>query len=74
VAQDLGSGSPVWGFVDKQGNFAIEPQFDDVGAEHGPGTFTNGLAVVQVGKYAGYVNKTGKFVWQACESCNLPSK
>ncbi len=74
VAQDPGNGSPLWGFIDKQGNFIIEPQFDDVGAEHGPGAFRNGLAIVQVGKYSGYVDKTGKYVWQPCSSCNLAPK
>jgi hypothetical protein len=74
VAQDLGSGSPVWGFIDKEGNFVIDPQYDDVGAEFAPGSFRNGLVVVEVGKYPGYVNKTGKMVWQPCSSCNIPAK
>jgi hypothetical protein len=74
VAQDPGNGSPVWGFIDKEGNYVIEPQYDDVGAEHGPGSFHNGLAIVQEGKYSGYVDKTGKLIWQPCSSCNIPSK
>lgn len=74
VAQDPGNGSPVWGFIDKEGNFVIEPQYDDVGAEYGPGSFRNGLAIVEVGKYTGYVNKVGKMVWQPCSSCNLAAK
>ncbi|HEY7159741.1 MAG TPA: WG repeat-containing protein [Acidobacteriota bacterium] len=73
VAQDPGNGSPVWGFIDKEGNFVIEPQYDDVGAEFGSGSFQNGLVIVKVGKYSGYVSKTGKLVWQPCSSCNIPA-
>lgn len=44
------------GFIDKTGEFVIEPQFDQAG------NFNEGLALVELnGKY-GFIDKTGKFV------------
>lgn len=49
-------GHNKFGFIDKTGKTVIEPQFD--GAE----SFSEGLAVVRVGKKSGYIDKTGKIV------------
>ena len=48
-----------WGYIDKGGKFAINPQFDE--ASH----FEGGLAPVWIGKRQAYIDKEGKFVWQA---------
>lgn len=45
-----------WGFIDKNGKWVILPQFDYVE------DFSEGLAVVEVGKKIGYVDTTGKMV------------
>ena len=45
-----------FGFVDKSGKIAINPQFDAAGR------FSEGLAEVSVGKQSGYVDKLGKLV------------
>jgi hypothetical protein len=45
------------GYIDKQGRFAINPQFDT------GGDFAGGLAPVWVAGRQGYINKSGKFVW-----------
>ena len=55
-----------WGFIDKTGEFVIEPQFD------GKGSFSEGLAAIPVKNYDsyweregilwGYIDKTGEFV------------
>ena len=49
-----------WGFIDKEGNFVIYPQFDyAVG-------FSEGLAAVRIGDWetgkSGFINKEGKIV------------
>lgn len=44
-----------WGFVNRAGEFAIKPQFDDAWF------FSEGLACVRVGEKCGYVDRTGKF-------------
>ncbi|HEF3474383.1 TPA: WG repeat-containing protein, partial [Campylobacter coli] len=45
-----------WGFIDKNGEFVIEPKFDGVG------NFSEGLARVELnGKY-GFIDKSGKIV------------
>ncbi|MCU0231682.1 MAG: WG repeat-containing protein, partial [Acidobacteria bacterium] len=47
-----------YGFVDKNGKIAINPQFDEAKP------FENGLAHVKLGRGQwGYVDKTGKFIW-----------
>jgi hypothetical protein len=58
-----GSGySGKFGFVDHSGHFVINPQYDNVW------DFKNGFAKVIVGKgddaKTGYIDKTGKTVWQ----------
>ena len=44
------------GFIDKSGNFAIEPRFDEV--NH----FKEDRAVVRVGELWGVIDKSGKFI------------
>ena len=46
----------TWGFVDKQGKFVINPQYDNVGI------FEEGLASVEVNGKRGYIDKQGKIV------------
>ena len=46
-----------YGFIDKNGNWAIKPQFDGVGDR-----FREGLAGVEVKDKWGFIDKTGKFV------------
>lgn len=48
-----------FGFIDKLGRFAIQPQFDWVGP------FSEGLAPVAYGGKKGYVDREGKFAIQA---------
>jgi hypothetical protein len=45
-----------WGFVDREGNVKIPPQFDQAAP------FSDDLAVVALGGRAGYIDKNGKFV------------
>ena len=45
-----------WGFVDKTGTLAINPQFDRAEA------FSSGLAAFRLGGVWGYVDATGKIV------------
>ena len=49
--------SKHWGFIDPTGKFVINPQFDE--AE----SFNNGLAWVKAGGRFGYINASGKYVW-----------
>lgn len=50
-----------WGYMDKDGNVVINPQFDDAGP------FSEGLAAVRIGNddsgQYGYIDKAGKMVW-----------
>jgi hypothetical protein len=54
--------SGKFGFIDHSGHFAINPQYDNAG------DFKNGFALVTLGKgndaKSGYVDKTGKIIWQ----------
>lgn len=50
-----------WGFIDKTGTMVIKEQFDAVDQ------FLDGIAMVQVGKKVGYIDKTGKYVWPLTE-------
>jgi len=50
-----------WGFVDETGSMVISEQFD------GAQPFEDGVAFVQVGSKAGYINKEGKYVWALTE-------
>jgi len=45
-----------WGFVDKQGNVVVRPQFEDVGV------FGEGLASVEIDGKWGYIDKQGTLV------------
>ena len=45
----------LWGFIDKSGNFIIEPQFD------GAGDFQDGLALVKIDWRRGYIDKAGAY-------------
>jgi hypothetical protein len=48
--------SGVWGFVDKAGKLAVEPQFDDLRE------ISDGLAAAQRNKRWGFINKQGRWV------------
>ena len=51
-----------WGFIDKKGNWVLEPKFDAAWS------FSDGLALVVFnGKYY-YVDKTGNYVWDPDEN------
>jgi len=45
-----------WGFIDKTGKIAINPQFEDAWE------FKEGLATIQLGNKYGYIDKSGKIV------------
>ncbi len=45
-----------WGFVNRKGEYPIQPQFDEVGF------FSEGLAAVEVGAKWGFVDGKGKWV------------
>ncbi|HAA30778.1 MAG TPA: hypothetical protein DCE56_27645, partial [Cyanobacteria bacterium UBA8553] len=42
---------------DRTGKIVIQPQFDE------PARFSKGLALVKIGNKFGYIDKTGKYVW-----------
>ncbi len=46
----------LWGYIDKKGDFVIEPQYHDAWDFH------EGLAVVKVEWARGYIDKTGHFI------------
>jgi hypothetical protein len=63
------------GFVDKEGKYVINPQFDSAHyfdgllavsnwgfKEFGRSSFSDGLALIQIGSSLGYIDKTGKIV------------
>lgn len=50
-----------WGYIDRTGEFAIEPRFDGHPIGY-PSSFSEGMAAIQVGKTYGYINKVGEFV------------
>lgn len=56
-------GNGKWGFRDKNGNWCIQPKFDEVDKLY---AFTNGRthAVVRLGKLWGCINDQGKFITQ----------
>lgn len=47
----------AYGFVDIEGRWVVEPQFDQVNP------FEHGLAEVQRGDWYGLIDKAGRFVW-----------
>ena len=48
-----------WGFIDRKGNSAIEPQFDEVADGHYRSGFKDGLAAVKLKGKLGYIDKGG---------------
>jgi len=46
-----------WGYIDKSGKFAINPQFDEAMP------FADELARVKMSRKNGYINSSGKYVW-----------
>jgi hypothetical protein len=48
-----------WGFIDRTGKLVIPPQFFHAR------NFSDGLAPVWLSPRRGYIDKTGKFVWQS---------
>ena len=44
------------GFIDKKGNYVINPRFDDVGF------FSDGLCGVKIGDKWGFIDKKGNYV------------
>lgn len=50
-------GREAWGYVDRNGKWAIEPRFQKAEPFH------NGLAQVLVGYKFAYIDKTGRYVW-----------
>ncbi len=50
-----GGGGGRYGYINSEGKFIINPQFDDAG------TFSGGLAAVKLGHW-GFIDKTGKVV------------
>ena len=51
-----------WGFIDKKGNTVIEPRFNWIYAG-----FRYGVAEVTIDGKAGYLNKSGEWVWEPTE-------
>lgn len=47
-----------YGFVNKKGKIIVKPKFDYANS------FTNGLARVGTKEGIGYIDKTGKYIWQ----------
>jgi hypothetical protein len=45
-----------WGFISKEGDFIVEPQYDEAYE------FCEGLAPVKTGDKWGYIDKEGKFI------------
>ena len=46
----------LWGYIDKDGEYVVEPKF------HGAGNFHEGLAVVKLDWGRGYIDREGKYV------------
>ena len=51
-------GGKGWGYVNRRGEMIIPPAFDYAGS------FTCGLAEVKKGNRYGYIDRSGKFVWE----------
>jgi hypothetical protein len=52
-----------WGYIDRSGKFAISPRFGTYPNGY-VSSFSDGLAVIEVGKKYGYIDRTGEFVIQ----------
>jgi WG containing repeat len=50
-----------WGYIDRNGKIVIKPQFNEAFDFH------NGLAMVIIGEKRGYIDRTGKYIWQPSE-------
>jgi len=55
---DDGEASMTTGFIDKQGKMVFSLPFDTASG------FVNGIARVRVDVRSGYIDKTGKYIWQ----------
>jgi hypothetical protein len=56
---DVATGSfekRLWGYIDKTGQFAIQPGFEDF-----PGRFSEGVAYARLGGKVGFIDRSGKF-------------
>ncbi len=53
-----GSGPESWGYINRNGEFVIKPQFQQAKP------FYRGLAQVFLNGQMGYIDKTGQFVWK----------
>ena len=56
------SGGKGWGYIDRQGTMVIPPGFDSAGS------FVGGLAEGSKGDRRGYIDRSGKFIWQTSEA------
>lgn len=57
-----------WGYIDKTGKFAVNPQYDSA-SEFDKGVAQVGLKVARtdslIDKYQyGYIDRNGKYIWQ----------
>ncbi|HJQ24748.1 MAG TPA: WG repeat-containing protein [Blastocatellia bacterium] len=52
-----------WGYIDRSGEFAISPRFLTYPKGY-VSSFSDGLAMIEVGKKYGYIDRTGEFVIQ----------
>ena len=50
-----------WGYIDKMGNFVVEPQFDWAGY------FSEGAGAVDIGEKTTYIDKEGNFIMEPQE-------
>lgn len=56
------SGGKGWGYIDRQGRIVIPPGFDFAGS------FAGGLAEASKGGHHGYIDKSGKLIWETREA------
>jgi hypothetical protein len=56
------SGGKGWGYIDRHGTMVIPPGFDFAGS------FSSGLAEASKGDRRGYIDRSGKFIWQTREA------
>jgi hypothetical protein len=58
VRADDGEATVTPGFIDKQGKMVVKLPFDNATG------FVNGIARIRVDVRSGYIDKTGKYIWQ----------